>query len=880
MRFPLWRRRQDEDLEEEFHSHLRLSARDRIDRGESPAEADASARREFGNILSAREDTRDTWGWTSIERLLQDLRYGVRVLLKSPAFTAIAVLTLTLGIGANTALFSVVSNVLLSPLPFPHPNQLVAVDESKPNFARGSISFPNFRDWRDQSRSFSGLAVYRGWSATLTGTGDAVQVNGMFVSADFFSLLGVRPILGRTFVAGEDEIGAAPLAILSESLWKRRFDSAPDLVGKGVTLDGRLYTIVGVVPGAGDIATRSTDPSEVFLPIGQWNNPLLSSRSAGLGIHGLARLRPGVTLAQARDDMERVTSNLASTYPAIDKGIGASLTPLKRAVVGRVEPVLLLLQVAVLFVLLIACVNVANLLLARSSARHGEFATRAALGAGRMRILRQLLTESLLLASIGGGLGLLLAAWATRAALTSLPVTLPRSLEVGLDYRVLLFTAAITLFAGIAFGVAPALRISRSGLSQVLQESGRSMSGGRFRTLGIFVVVQIAMALVLLVGAGLMLRSFERLWNVNPGFDPDRVLTFGFSLPPSMMHASPDAIRAAFRQFDENLAATPGVRAASVSWGAVPLAGDDERLFWVDGKPKPASEKDMSWALNYVVGPDYLRVMKIPLQRGRFFSPADDEHAPLVAAVDSVFAAQYFPGQDPVGQRLHIGNQVFEIIGVVGHVKQWGLDSDDTNSLRAQLYTPFMQLTDQAMRLSPSGISVLVRYDGTTAAALEAVKRTSRKMSAEQVVFSAETMDQIVGDTLASRRVSMLLLAGFALLALTLACGGLYGVVSYVVAQRTHEIGLRMALGADRSRVLTMILAQGAALAGLGVAIGVVAALGLTRLMSGMLYGVRPSDPLTFAAVAALLAAFAIAASWLPARRAVRVDPMIALRHP
>ncbi|MGH9523375.1 MAG: ABC transporter permease, partial [Terriglobales bacterium] len=630
MRFPLWRRRQDEDLEEEVRSHLQLAARDRMERGESRADAESAARREFGNVLLARETTRDAWGWTSFERLLQDLRYGVRVLLKSPGFAAIAILTLALGIGANTALFSVVSNVLLSPLPFPHAQQLVSLDESKPNFAHGSISFPNFRDWRDQNRSFSGLAAYRGWSATLTGMGDAVQVNGMFVSSEFFSLLGVRPILGRTFRAGEDEIGAAPLAVLSEALWRSRFASAPDIVGKGISLDGKLYTIAGVVPGASDIATRSTDASEVFLPIGQWSNPLLPNRGAGLGIHGLARLKPGVTPAQARDDMERVTTNLASTYPAVDNGIGASITPLKQAVVGRIEPVLLLLQVAVGFVLLIACVNVANLLLARSTARQAEFATRAALGAGRIRILCQLLTESLLLAAIGGGLGLLLAAWGTHAAVGSLPVTLPRSPEAGVDLSVLLFTAAVTLLAGIAFGTAPALRISRSGLNEVLQESGRSMRGGRFRTLGVFVVAQIAMALVLLVGAGLMVRSFRRLWSVNPGFNPSHILTFGFTLPPGMMHGSPDAIRAAFRQFDASLAATPGIRAESVSWGAVPLAGDDERLFWIDGRPKPTSEKDMSWALNYVVGPDYLRVMKIPLERGRFFTSADNEHAPLV----------------------------------------------------------------------------------------------------------------------------------------------------------------------------------------------------------------------------------------------------------
>ena len=880
MRLPLWRRRQDSDLEEEVRSHLQFAVRDRIERGESPADAEFSARREFGNVLLAREITRDAWGWISFERFLQDLRYGARVLRKSPAFALIAILTLALGIGANTVLFSVVGNVLLAPLPFPHAEQLVAVRESKPNFNAGSISFPNFRDWRDQSRSFSSMAVFRAIGLTLTGGARAQDVNALMVSSAFFSTLGVTPVLGRTFGPGEDEIGAAPIAILGESLWRTRFAASNDVLGKGITLGGRSYVIVGVVPSTPDIAAGRSSATDVFLPIGQWDNDLLNTRTAGLGISGIARLRSGVTIDQARADMDRVTRNLAATYPEADKRVGATLFPLKDYLVGNVRPVLLLLQIAVGFVLLIACVNVANLLLARSAARQAEFATRAALGAARLRLLRQLLTESLLLAGIGGTLGLLLAAYGTRAALAALPVTLPRAPEIGMNLRVFAFTAVISLFAGVLFGVAPALRARSTNLRDALQHSGRSLGGAHNRTLSVFVVAQIAMALVLLVGAGLMVRSLRRLWDVNPGFDPHHVLNVNLSLAPSLLQAPPDAIRAAYRAFDTQLAATPGVRAAAFTWGAIPFDYDDERLFWIDGHPKPASQSDMSWSLSYVVGPDYLRVLSIPLLRGRFLTEHDDEHAPRVGVIDDVFARQYFPGEDPIGRRLHMDSdgRLVQIVGVVGHVKQWGLDRDDSETLRAQLYTPFMQLADAPTK-SSGGVAVLMRYDGDTSAVVDAVRATSERISGDQVISGAVTMDDMIGRSLAARRIAMMLLAALALLALLLACGGLYGVVSYVVAQRTYEIGLRMALGADRGRVSNMVLTQGARLTAVGIVIGVAAALGLTRLMSGLLYGIRAYDPLTFASVAALLFAFAVIAAWLPARRAVRVDPMLALRH-
>ncbi len=811
--------------------------------------------------------------------LWQDVRYALRMLGKNPGFTAVAVLTLALGIGANTALFSVVNGVLLNPFPYPHPEELVTLRESKPNFATGSISYPNFLDWQKDNRTFSSMAILRGnRSFILTGLGEAEQLDAVFVSSGFFEQLAVQPVLGRTFAPGEDRIGAAPTVMITASLWKRKFGSSADVLGKGLTLDGRNYTIIGVIPATFDLL-GSLRSREVYAPIGQWDNPLLMNRAAGLGIGGIGRLKPGVSIEQARADMERVTQNLAAAYPEANKGIGAALIPFRRWMVGYVEPFLLVLFGAVGFVLLIACVNVANLLLARSTGRAHEFAIRAALGAGQGRIVRQLLTESTLLAAIGGGFGLLLAAVGTQAVLRVLPTTLPRAAEVVVDGRVLLFASAISLLAGIWFGLVPALKTRKPDVHEELKEGGRGGSGARHRVQGALVAAEMALALVLLVGAGLMIRTLGALWNVNPGFEASKVLTFGLSLPPSMMNASPEAIRAALREVHEEFQSAPGVQAVSFSWGAVPLSADDQWLFWIDGQPKPASENDMHWALNYVVESDYLKIMGIPLERGRFFTAHDDEHAPRVAVIDEVLASKFFAGQDPIGKRLHLNTgQTVEIVGVVGHVKQWGLDTDDRESLRAQLYTPFMQLPDQAMAQSASGLGVMVRSD-RPASVFESIRQISSRMSSEQVVYGAQTMDEIVASSLAERRFSMILFGVFAGLALLLASIGMYGVVSYLAGGRTHEIGVRMALGAQGRDVLRLVLGEGAKMAAIGIGAGLIVSLGLTRLMAKLLFGVSATDPVTFAGVAALLLLVALAACYFPARRATRIDPMAALRY-
>lgn len=812
----------------------------------------------------------------------QDLRYAVRQFAKAPGLAAIVVITIALGVGANTALFSVVNGVLLNPLPYPHPEQLVTLHESKPNFEHGSISFPNFRDWRKDNHSFSAMAVSRSYAFSLTGAGDAIQVNGEFVAADLFSLLGVKPLLGRTFAPGEDEIGATPIAMISEGLWRRKFGPAADIVGKSVTLDGRGYTIVGVVPASFHFAMLgSTGQQDMYVPVGQWKNNLLNTRSAGLGFHGIGRLKPGVTIEQAAADMKAITNNLAAAYPDANKGIGASLIPLKQWVVGGVRPLLLVLLASVGFVLLIACVNVANLLLARSTGRTREFAIRAAVGASQGRVLRQLLTESVLLALVGGALGLLLAAWGTRAALGVLPTTLPRAEEIGLDARVLLFTLAISLFAGVLFGLAPALKMSPGNLQDSLKESGRGLSGTRHRVQGVFVVVEMAMALVLLAGAGLMVRSLTRLWNVDPGFNPRNVMTVGVSLPPSMMNASPEAIRAAFREVDNRVASIPGVQAVSQTWGALPLGYDDELTFWFEGQPKPSTQNEMGWGIDYIVEPGYLKAMEIPLERGRFFGEQDNEHSPRVIVVDDVFARKFFPNADPIGKRILSDNFAgpAEIVGVVGHVKQWGLDTDDIEKLRAQFYIPCMQMSDGFIAMAPSGSAMIVRSSNAGSGLLDSIRHASQQISNEIVIFGPQSMDDVISSSLARRRFSMILLVVFAMLALLLASVGIYGVISYVVGQRTHEIGIRMALGANPLDILRLVLSGAGRLAGIGVAVGLVSALGLTRLMADLLYGVKPNDPLTFAAVPAILISVALVASYLPARSATKVDPVVALRY-
>jgi predicted permease len=816
-----------------------------------------------------------------VEGLLQDIRYGLRVLRKSPVFTLVAVLTLALGIGANSAIFSIFNAVLLSPLPYPHAERLVTLGASKPNFQNGSISYPNFLDWRRDNRTFDSMAVFRNSSYSLTGVGYAEEIPAELVSSELFPMLNEKPMLGRVFLQGEDEVGAAPIAVITTGLWERKFGSSPSVLGRNITLDGRSYTVVGVIPSNLSLNIPSFSPADVYVPLGQWANNLLMDRGAGLGIHGLGRLKPGVSLEQARADMARVTQNLAAAYPKQDHGLGAHMVPLKQAVVHNLKSILWILLGAVGVVLLIACGNVANLLLARAASRNHEFAIRGALGADRTRLLRQLLTESLTLALLGGALGVGLAQWGTKAALGVLPASVPRAENIGLDYRVLLFTAGISLLAGILFGILPALTASRPDLNSTLADRSRGTSVGRSHAQRAFVVVEMAMALVLMISAGLMIRSLAALWSVDPGFRPDHLLTFGVTLPPSMMNAKPDAIRATFRNLDRELNAIPGVEASSVWWGAFPMNTDDEILFWPEGQPRPASQNQMNWALSYVVGPQYLQVMGTELLRGRFLTEHDDEHAPAVVVVDQAFANKFFAKEDPIGKRLNLVSPdevTAEIVGIVRHVQQWGLDDPGTQELQAQIYRPFLQLPPATMALTPSGVNYAVRLSPTVQTGFDAIRRQLQQGNAEQAVYAPQTMDEIISATLATRRLSMMLLTCFAVLALSLASIGIYGVISYVVAQRTQEIGIRMAMGAGRVDVLKMVAGQGLKLIAIGLVCGTLGAVAATRALSTLLFGVKPLDLPTFLATAFLLLGIGMLAIYLPARRAAKIDPMAALR--
>jgi predicted permease len=881
------RRKQEAQLDAELRFHIEQRTAELIAAGVESGEARRRAKIEFGGVEGVKEECREARGTQFVESLLQDIRYALRMLRKSPGFTAVAILTLALGIGANTALFSAVNGVLLNPLPYPDPGRLVTVDASKPLFPRGSISYPNFLDWHRLNQCFSYFAVSRTTGFLLTGVGAPEELDAAAVTSDLFPMLGIQPTIGRYFTPAEDEIGVSHVVAISTDLWKRKFGASPDVIGKEISLDGKGYAIAGVFPGHLDLPMRYFSSVDVYIPLGEFANPAVKYRVAGLGIHGMARLKPGVTLQQARDDMQRVTAYLAKIYPDADKDMGAALNPLKESIVGQVRGFLLLLLGAVGFVLLIACVNVANILLSRGNARGREIAVRSALGAGTGRLVRQMLTESVLLAILGGALGLALAAIGTRATLAALPATLPRAGEVGIDARVLWFTVIISLGAGILFGLLPALRAARPSAYETLKDGARGSSGGsRHRAQGVLVTVQMALALVLLAGAGLMIRSLSQLWNVDPGFDPNHILTFNLALPPQLNHAPAAAIRTALRNFDAAISAVPGVEAESLSWGAFPMYSEDDQNFWIEGQPKPTSESQMYGMLDYIVGPDYLKALRIPLLAGRFFSASDNEHSRPVVVVDEVLARKYFPNGDAVGQAICQGDKThtycFEIIGVVGHVKQWGLDTDSKNSLRAQVYFAFMQLPDNVISLVPSNTSVVVRTTGNVLGLMDSIRNASDRLNKDEVLTSFETMHEIIQSSLAPRRFAMMLLGAFAALALVLAGIGLYGVIAYAVGQRTHEIGIRMALGAHPGEVFRLVIGQGLRLAFIGIAIGAAAALILIRLLSSfsqLLYGVGGSDPLTLISVSIVLLAVAILACYIPARRAMRVDPMVALRY-
>src|SRR5882757_6646713 len=802
--------------------------------------------------------------------LLQDLRYAFRLLAKSPSFTLIAVLTLALGIGANTAIFTVVNAVLLRPLGFRDPSRVVLVAE-KTSYPTVSTSYENYIDWRGQSHSFESLEATRGTAITLTGTGEPERLNARMATAPLFSLLGVNAILGRTFLAEEDRAGGAPVVILSYGLWQRHFGAARDILGKSITLDSQPYTVVGVLPGGFELL----QPADVFLPFTPWAKTLPDDRNWHPGIFVIGRLKDGITREQARTEMVGITKRLEQQYPIYNTGKSADVVGLQEQLVQNVRPALLLLLGAVGAVLLIACVNVANLLLARAAARGREVAIRTSMGASRWRVTRQLITESLLLSLAGGTLGLLFA-WASLGPLLKLSSTsVPAVLTVGLDRWVLFFTLVVSFVTGLVFGIVPAVRTAKLDLRETLNEGSRgSTTGpGQHRIRGVLVAVEIAMAMLLLVGAGLLLRSFSRLQEVPPGFQADHLLVA--DLPLSLTAYSKPQQR--FEFFDRLVArakSLPGVRSAGAA-SFLPVSGGGGALhFNINGRP-PKSPHDYTVTGYRTVTPSYFETLGMPLVQGRFFTAADTEKAPAVVVINSAMARTYFPGENPLGKRLQLGAipefdvPWMEVVGVVGDVR---LDLDP----QAEMYLPYRQ-ADQVLPVFQLSIVLRTATDPLLQAA--ALRSALGEIDPNQPLVRVRTMEENMAATVAQPRFRTWLIGIFAALALVLAGVGVYGVMSYTVTQRTSEIGIRVTLGAQPEDVFRIVVGEGLRLALAGVGAGILAALALTRLLQGFLYGISAYDPLTFIAVAAILTLVAVAASFFPARRATLVDPIIALRY-
>ena len=803
--------------------------------------------------------------------LWQDIRFAVRMLRKNWSVSAIVVVVLALGIGANTSIFSVVNAALLRPLPYADPDKLVRLSEDSPNVPQMSISYPNLLDWREQNKVFSGIAGMQFRSLNLTGVDDPERLAGRGVSAEFFDLLGVKPAMGRSFSPSEDRAGATPVCIISYGLWQRRFGSDPAIVNKPVTLSGTIYTVIGVLPESYVFGT----PTDVFVPIGLRADEM-KERGSHPGIYAIARLKPGVTVEAARADLIAMAQRISEQYGM--KGNSATLTPLREAFVGDIRTTLLILLGAVGFVLAIACANVANLLLARAATRNKEMAIRTALGAGRFRIIRQLLTESMLLALVGGVMGLLLALWGMDLLRTAGTDSLPTTAVIKLDGRVLIFTLGVSLLTGIVFGLAPALGSVKTDLHDTLKEGGRSSTaGGRRHWLrSTLVVAEVALSLVLLVGAGLLIKSFLRILDTDPGFKPHNLLTMQLALNAKKDEGG--KVLNFFNDLNGRIAGLPGVETAAFSNG-IPLGPTSDTSFAIVGRPKAEPGKQPQTML-YITSPDYLRAMGIRLIKGRFFTLQDTQKSPRVAVIDETFARQQFPNEEPLGHYLAGDgktNPDAEIVGVVAHVKHFGLDAEER--VQPQMYFPFNQAPNDMLPFMAPRMNLIVRTTGNPVSLTAAVRHEVQALEPNQPVYNVSTMERTIDQSLVTQRLSMTLLAILASLALILAAVGIYGVMSYTVSQRTHEIGIRLAIGAQPRDVFRMVLGHGMTLTLIGVVIGLMGAFGLTRLMTRMLFGVEPTDPTTFGGIAILLVGVALVACYLPGRRATRVDPLVALRY-
>ncbi|HEX8139998.1 MAG TPA: ABC transporter permease [Pyrinomonadaceae bacterium] len=879
MRLKLWSRRprREAELDAELSSHLKMAVRERIERGETPEEAEAAVRREFGNIGLVKEVTREMWGGVWLEQLLQDIRYGLRSMRRAPSFTIVAVLTLGLGIGANTAIFSMVNAILLRQLPFRDPEQLVAVDSKRADPGKHPFTIPDFIDYRDQNQTLEQIAAFANWSASLTGSGEAERVQGMRISANAFRLLGVEALVGRALIPEDDTPGRQDVVVLGHGLWQRRFGANPLVVGQTLTLNSNSYTIVGVLPPQFIFPIQE---AELAVPLAPDADPWRSARTSTNFLRAIARLKPGVTLAQAEADLTSIAERLRQQYPVANENkLGVTLTPLGDAVVGSYRHALWMLLGAVGFVLAVASINLASLSLARASTRHREMAIRAALGATRRRLIRQMTTESLLLALSGGLIGLMLAWWGINFLLALSPVGMPRLSEVGLDARVLGFTLAVSLLAGLFFGILPAAKASRVDLNEELKSGGRSGSDGtgRSRVRSVLVIAEIAISLILLLSAGLLIKSFSRLQEVRPGFESENLLVVRLSLPRTR-YANRDALISFYDRLLPSLESLPGVsEVGAVS--ALPLGGVRASIpFMIEGRMSPQNE---AWRSDYrVASTGYFRAMKIPLLRGREFTEQDNAHTTPVAIISETLARRFWPDENPVGARVLVddnnqGPRPVEIVGVVGDVKHLSLEDEPT----PHIYLPLRQLHEDGVVWMTNNQYWLIRSQVSPLSLASAVQREIRKADPEVPASNIKTMEQYLSASVSARRFNLWLLSVFAATALVLATVGIYGVISYSVTQRRREIGIRMALGAQRSDILLMVVGHGMLLAVTGLASGLVGALALSRLMSGLLYQVSTTDPATYILLTFFLLLVTLAACLLPARRATKVDPTVALRY-
>ncbi len=882
----LHRSRMESEMDAELRFHIEACAEELVRGGISRQEALRRAHLEFGGVERVKEEGREARGARLLDELIQDLRYGARMFRKSPAFTAVAVLTLALGIGANTAIFSVVNAVLLSPLPYANAHRLVLVKETLPNLSAEpfNVSGPDIAEIHRLNHVFEGVGGFRVWTYEFSGRGEPARVTANRISSDLFEVLGVQPVVGRVFEPEEEQFGHQ-VVILSYGFWQRQLGGPQNILGQTLNLDRKPYTIVGVMPQSFVFPLPGMMQgvvADLWVPLGL-SREELSDFGDNFSYTVVGKLRPGVEQGQVNADLQLVAGGVLETYqrwardasqPLGDFRLGMVSVPLRDEVTGPLKPMLLMLLGAVGFVLLIACVNITNLLMMRSVGRQKEMAVRLAIGAGRFRLLRQFLVEGLLLAFTGGGLGLAVAVWLKEILAAHMPASIPQFHAIELNWTVLLFSFLLVTLAGLAFSALPALWASRTDFSPSLQESGRGNSQGpeHQRLRAAFVIVEVALSVMLLIGAGLLVRSFQRLLSTNPGFRPEHVLTASIDLPPTVSYSQNEKVASFYKQLMEKLRQTPGMAAAGGSTD-LPLLGGWTHAFTVEGD-QPAPGPQLSLGHHSVIYGDYLQTMGIPLLRGRYFTERDGPKSTQVLIVSESLAQQYWPGQDPLGKRLKWGppestDPWLTVVGVVGDVKQGPLET----AVNPHTYEPYAQLG------APLSLRVAVRGQADPGGLAAEIRAAVRDLDPQLALGNVRTMDEVISQSTASRRFSLVLVGSFAALALVLAAIGIYAVLAYSVVRRTHEIGVRMAMGARSGDVLRLVLGQGQRVTAIGIVFGVAGALVLTRFLQSLLYEVQPTDPPTFVVVLLLLVSVSLAASYLPARRAMRVDPMVALRY-